>query len=306
MIYFVYGENNFAVRQHASALIGQYKKIISPENIFSFDNDSFSPEDFEQTLRGAGLFGTARLVIAVSLFSKKETALTVERIIPNIHRETILILQEEHVDPKTLSRIKKYLDQITHCAHYSPKELAQWIAARATAKGIALISQEKKELIEAHPRSPWMIDQILERWSLGGKEKDGLTREEPNLFGLLDLVTGRRPQEAYAYFHRLLSMGVSYEEIFWRIYWQWNVLRAISFLKHENPAVIKQETGFHPFVIKKGLGALQRFSQEEIESVFEWMIDVWHASKLKTRDLGSELESFILTSRPHQLFSRLL
>ncbi|MBI4114301.1 MAG: hypothetical protein HY445_00475 [Candidatus Niyogibacteria bacterium] len=301
MIHLIYGKNSLRSAREVFLLRQKYEKIVSPENIFLFSPDGFSPEDFETALRNTGLFDAKRLIVAHSLLTDKDASPLLKKLLPLVPEHISIILHEETLDVKTLASIKKYAKDIRNCSHFKEKELFSWIAEAAKEKGATLTPQEQTILAQSHPRNLWEIIQILERRALG--EKGGMPiSEEPNIFRLLNLVTAKRQKEAYAHYHTLLMQGVSQEEIFWRLYWQFNTLRIIAFLENASPAGLKKETGLHPFVIQNGLAALRRFSSQDIEETFEWLIDIWHASKLKTRDLAHELESFILTGRP-QLFT---
>lgn len=308
MIHVICGPNAFAAQERTQELTDAYLKKSS-SSISSFSEENFSAETFEIALRHSGLFQEQKIIIAKNILSLAEARQIVSKTTPHLQENSIvLILQEDNIDAALRQKMQTYIspEAFEEYPLLSSKKIASWFKSHAEKKNANISDQEIDELISAHGTNQWMLDTALELHILGAKHAESRQEDGKIIFRLLDAVTDKKIRDAFVLYHQILLSGASPEDVFWKLYWQFKNLLTVSRYEHLSPAAIKEKTSLHPFVIKKAGWALKRFTQQELESIFEWLITLWQDDKIKTRNLPGELELFFLTMRPHALPSRFL
>lgn len=306
MIYLLHGSEFFLMRERTKEIIRAHSDI--PEKNIIRIEESTPPEIAEEYFRNGGLFDARRIIIGRNALAHKELNVMIKPLLKTLAPDIILILQEEKIEKETLNYLKQLKAEVHDCGALPPKALGAWIKKRANQKNIILTPKEIQNIIDREGQNLWNIEHALEQKSLGlsMQKPTPLSRPE-NVFHFIDLLMSRQNTRAYAMYHRMIRQGISIEDIFWKIYWQYKTLLAIaSFKSTDSPVFIQKEAGIHPFVIKKSLAHLASFPLSEIKNTFGWLIFLWEENKLKTRNLASELEYFILTNSPPHEPSRLI
>ncbi|PIR69543.1 MAG: hypothetical protein COU47_02200 [Candidatus Niyogibacteria bacterium CG10_big_fil_rev_8_21_14_0_10_46_36] len=309
MIHLICGQNAFTAQERVRELQKQYAASRPNSSISSFTEENFSADAFEHALRSTGLFGEQRIVIAKNILSSAEGRRVFWALAPLLQKsDAVLIVQESSLTTDVKKKAEKLLTktELEEYPDFTKQKLVSWTQTQAKERRLTLTKEEAGALIRACGENPWAIIHALELRTLGMQHASTLKKNEKSIFKLLDAVTEKRPHEAFMLYHEILAEGASIGDIFWKLYWQYKNILVVSAYKHLSPSAIAEKTKLHPFVIKKAGWALERFTKQEIESTFEWLITLWQDDKIKTRDLPGELELFMLTLRPHILRSRFL
>lgn len=306
MMYLIYGDEPFLVKEKISEILNSKKRPIPAPYVI--EKDTFSPEHTEKLLRDEGLFKETRIIIASDLLSQKEFLDITSPLLTSLSSSagTILILKEVKVEKKALSLLKNNGAKIYECNAMTPTMLYEWARGRAAQKQISINKERLSSIIQASQNNLWAIENALELFVLKHEGENFSPPNALNLFAFIDLLMERRTVDAYQFYHQALRQGVSNEEFFWKIYWQYKTLLAVAPHMRSPSSFIQKQTGLHPFVIKKSLKILSSLPIRTAQEIFEWLIFLWEESKLKARDLASELEYFILTSAPLRLPSRFI
>lgn len=129
----------------------------------------------------------------------------------------------------------------------------------------------------------------------GVSQDKGPAKKDNRIFTLTDALSQRKRRQAFGIFHKLTSSGITAEDIFWIFFWQFKNLLLMHRYEGASQSLVQKNTGLHPFVIKKTIGASKNFRQEEIEERIEALIDLWQEVRLSNKDLLESLELFVLS-----------
>lgn len=126
----------------------------------------------------------------------------------------------------------------------------------------------------------------------GGERSDlntdsqGLTlggRTDFNVFTFTDAVGAKQKKQAWILFRKALSVGVSAEEIFYKLVWQIKSMLIASKIKSAEEADMKT------FPYNKAKGFLKNFKPDELEALSEKLVVGYHS----VRRGEGEMETFV-------------
>ena len=266
MLYLVFGKDTYRSRKKLRELEDFFVKKNSRLGIYKVGADEFSPSDFEEFWRANNLFGNKNLIIGEGLFSDKAIA---DFLLKNLEKISssgnIFIFWEEELAESILSALKTAAEKVQKFEPLSRIELEKWLGEKARERGFELALAERAELVEKCGSDLWCLDGELEKRSLAavGSQNERKVfkrqgKEEINLFQLCDAFAQRNKRQLWLLFQRALLLGVSAEEIFWKLWWQTKNLLLLKNL----PLGRAAKSGLHPFVEKKTRSFLKNFKEK--------------------------------------------
>ena len=110
-----------------------------------------------------------------------------------------------------------------------------------------------------------------------------------NIFSITDAFTARNKNRTWALYQEALMLGVSAEEILWKIIWQVNNLLLVK--NTEDVGKLKMK----PFVLTKTKNVAKSFSNEELKKMSASLLDLYHTTYLGTEEFEFGLEKIILS-----------
>lgn len=123
--------------------------------------------------------------------------------------------------------------------------------------------------------------------------KQPTSKTQPfKLFSLTDAFSRKDKKKAWVLYQKALSDGAAPEEMVNLLFWQIKAMLLVKGLPN-SPAEIKK-TGLHPFVFKKSLSFSSNFTTRELRGLSSRLLSIFHENRRTNRDLGVELERFIL------------
>lgn len=119
-------------------------------------------------------------------------------------------------------------------------------------------------------------------------EKAKVEKKEYTLFALTDALGSRNTQKIWIEYHKALLAGVSPEEIHSMLFWQ---VKSMILAGASKDA---KESGLNPFVHKKALSAGRNYSKDEVHTLLQNLVTIFHESR-RGKDLDIALERQILS-----------
>ena len=89
-------------------------------------------------------------------------------------------------------------------------------------------------------------------------------------------------------------MGVSSEEVFWKVWWQMKNLILVKKLHQAGVQNIEKKSGLHPFVVKKTLNSAKNFTETELHEISFDLVRLYHESRRGLQDFPIGLEKILL------------
>ena len=119
-------------------------------------------------------------------------------------------------------------------------------------------------------------------------EKNIPKKEKFNLFSLTDALGRRNKKSLWVLYQQALRNGISSEEIYGVLFWQFKSMILTSVSKSARDA------GLNPFVFKKSSDFLKNYSKEELQTLSSSLISIVHDSRRGIHELDNALERFVL------------
>lgn len=117
----------------------------------------------------------------------------------------------------------------------------------------------------------------------------GKKTQEFNVFSLSEAVASRDSLRAWLLLHEALRAGLEPENIQGVLFWQ---IKSLLLAKSSSSA---EEAGLKPFVYSKSKKHAERFSEEELDQLFETTLRAYHLAHEGEVTLEEELERICLS-----------
>jgi DNA polymerase-3 subunit delta len=273
MIYFIYGEDLFRIKEEVAAVKEAARR--AGVEITQLEAKDLTLEAFRENLTLGSLFSGKRVILIGNLFSLASTELKDK--MPTLFRElpsgiTLVLWEEGWPDRK--SHLFALMGKIAKCLKkpfLKNQELIGWVKSRAAAKNMKLTSEAAVALARIVGNDLGRMDSELEKlrlWaqgrSIAAQDVFKLTEDNlpPSVFSFLDAL-GKEGQAGLAA-ERLLSSGEEPLYLLSMIAYQVRNLLLISNLMERKPhlsaAVISSELGLHPYTAQKTLQQARLFN----------------------------------------------
>jgi hypothetical protein len=149
-----------------------------------------------------------------------------------------------------------------------------------------LLAPEKKKLEKLGAK--------IEQFDISATEKlklDRAKKEEGNKsFRITDALANRDKRALWIEYWRAIYEGVNSEDIFWKLSWQ--VRAMLTSLRYSSAS----ETDLHPYVYGKARAGSANYSQSELITLSNNLLDIWSESHASGDKGKLALEQFILSA----------
>ncbi|KKT50390.1 MAG: polymerase III, delta subunit protein [Candidatus Yanofskybacteria bacterium GW2011_GWA1_44_21] len=312
MIIFLYGEDNYRLREAAKDIVEKYKiKYKSGFNFFSVDCET-DLELLSGIAKELSFFNEVKLIQAKNMFSNSFKAVDIisQNDFLRDQGVTLLVLGEDSA--KSLSSQSKELFKILtgpNClvrefGYLSGKKMENWISAQCHERGCKITSSATGNLISLRGSDSWSLIQEISKlcaYCRGGVITKELVLElvpdrvDSNIFELTDALARRDKSQAFSILYKLLAVGQKPIDVLGMICFQIRnliILTDLSQRKLQSGEMAKK-TGLHPFVIKKTMSAVRNFTLGELKEKHSQLSNLDIESKMGQRDITDALFSFI-------------
>jgi DNA polymerase-3 subunit delta len=287
MIIFLYGPDTFRSRQKLNEIIERYKKIHKSGlslKFFDFEKDSF--DDFRDALKSSSMFREKKLLILKNLFSNRKAENVFFKNLKEISKSReIILVYEEEIDEK--SPLAKELKKEAKFQKFELLEgiiLKNWVK-REFQKYQAKISNEAIEMLINYVGSDlWQMENEIkklvnfcDKQEIKTKDIELLVKPkiETDIFKTIDAIAAKNKKRALSLIKEHLEEGDSSFYLLAMINFQFRNLLIIKSceLKRELYAndmrILSKKLGIHPYVIRKTIQQMRRFSFEELKKIYQ-------------------------------------
>jgi DNA polymerase III delta subunit len=121
------------------------------------------------------------------------------------------------------------------------------------------------------------------------KADDSMSRKEFNIFALADAIGSRDRNKSWSIYREAVDNGMEIESILGTIFWQLK-----SMIIAMSVSTVK-DSGLNPFVYNKSKRYAENFSRDELQNMFDKVVDIYHDSHRGIVNGEVELERLLLS-----------
>jgi len=308
-IYLNYGEEEFLRQYNTDKLISANTLMNPSLNLVYLDDTSINKliEHSEQipfldekkviVVKKSGIFASGNKKISQTVLDE------ILEYLEKLPDYVELIFNEEEVD-KRLTTYKK-ISKIAKCTEYkynSIVDLANWIVRGMKSLGGEIDIKVAEYLAEVCGPSMKYLYTEVQKLAILSKEYEKITprlidkvcmkSEQGIIFDLTDSIGEKNQEKALKLINEFILQKQSEQYLLIMIY---KHIRNLYFVKlaQAKGRADAQELGINPYVLKKILVQVNKFSTEELKKILISLIELDSKSKLGEMDARIGLESII-------------
>lgn len=290
-IYLLYGEEKYDLNNKVEKIKKEFSNLEVGVNLFYVNLDNV--DELENITQGVTFFGSEKLIII------KETKLKFNvELLKDLDSDIKVIIIEDSVDKrtseyKTLSKIA----EVNEYKHPDEKQMISYIIEILKKYGKKISYDDASYMQNVCGEDKSNIINELQKLVIYADNTDTITKEmidkvcsktlNAKIFDVLDFIIGRKKKQAISELDNLLKQKESIIKIYIMLYKQYKQLYQIKLLKKKGEKDIAGTLGIHPFVVKKLLYSVDKYSEDELKSIIYAFDD--YDFKTKNGDIDFEI-----------------
>lgn len=290
-IYLLYGEEKYDLNNKVEKIKKEFSNLEVGVNLFYVNLDNV--DELENITQGVTFFGSEKLIII------KETKLKFNvELLKDLDSDIKVIIIEDSVDKrtseyKTLSKIA----EVNEYKHPDEKQMISYIIEILKKYGKKISFDDASYMQNVCGEDKSNIINELQKLVIYADNTDTITKEmidkvcsktlNAKIFDVLDFIIGRKKKQAISELDNLLKQKESIIKIYIMLYKQYKQLYQIKLLKKKGEKDIAGTLGIHPFVVKKLLYSVDKYSEDELKSIIYAFDD--YDFKTKNGDIDFEI-----------------
>lgn len=290
-IYLLYGDEKYDLNNEVEKIKKGFSNLEVGVNLFYVNADNV--DELENITQGVTFFGSEKLIII------KDTKLKFNvELLKDLDPDIKVVIIEDSVDKrtseyKTLSKIA----QVNEYKHPDEKQMTAYIIEILRKYGKKISYEDASYMQNVCGEDKTNIINELQKIVIYSENVDVIDKEmidkvcsktlNAKIFDVLDYIIGRKKQQAIIQLDNLLKQKESIIKIYIMLYKQYKQLYQIKLLKKKGEKDIATVLGIHPFVVKKLLYCVDKYSEDELKNII-YAFDEYD-QKTKNGDIDFEI-----------------
>jgi len=295
MIIFLYGPDTYRSRQKLNEIVEHYKKIHkSGLDLKLLDLKEKDFQDFKNEAQIASMFSEKKLLVLKNAFEnfdfKEKISAEIEKFAKS--EEVILFYEEEIKKDKFFQTLKKF-SEYQEFQLLDGERLKNWVKKEFKKYQAKIDSAVLEKLIEFVGNDLWQMANEIKKlvaYKTGHNQITTVTklcpeieREdvellvkskiETDIFKTIDAIAAKNKKRALKLLKAHLEKGDSPLYLLSMINFQFRNLLIIKDLIEKNLSPYSF-TDIHPYVIKKSISLLGKFSFSELKKIYQKIFEV--------------------------------
>lgn len=316
MILFLYGKDTFRSRDYMRKMIEKFKKDRDPQgyNVTVFDATKDQGSRMLEEIGAFPFLAEKRLVVIENLLQSKQADMQ-EALLKKIEEQTLppstILLLWESIDTVKGKDTKELFERLKAEKYAQEFDLLEgqkleaWIAAELKDRGGKMSHDAIHFLVINAGSDMWrlhtVIDQMLafkngEEITIKDLEQIVEKSVDDNIFSLIDAIVQKRQQTIFSLLEEQYRQGNDAGYIFAMMLRQFRIMLELKDAIEKtngSEAVLAKELGIHPFVVKKSLPLVSKYSMDELKWVYEELLKLDIETKTGGGDQKVLLDLFI-------------
>ena len=290
-IYLLYGEEKYDLNSKVEKIKKEFSNLEVGVNLFYVNLENL--DELENITQSVTFFGSEKLIII------KDTKLKFNvDLLKDIDPDIKVIIIEDSVDKrtseyKTLSKIA----EVNEYKHPDEKQMITYISDILKKYGKKISYEDASYMQSVCGEDKSNIINELQKLVIYADDTDIVDKKmidkicsktlSAKIFDVLDDIIGRKKKQAISQLDNLLKQKESIIKIYIMLYKQYKQLYQIKLLKKKGEKDIAGILGLHPFVVKKLLYSVDKYSEEELKNIIYAFDD--YDYKTKNGDIDFEI-----------------
>ena len=303
MILFLYGPDTWRLCAKLREIVERYQALQGNAFHLSRIDCKQSGSEAQAELRDAlftsPLFGEKKLVVLEHPFLDPTLLPFFQRNIRFLQGEKVFLILKEDGEGEERSPLFVFLQKHARVQRFAPQGILQirsWVLKELAAHGMTITSDAVSLLLARTQGDRWRLFQDLQKLiafrcespaSPIAKQDVECFVEAPfeeQAFAIGDALSRGDQKSALQFLFSNLRAGTSPLALFSALQFQCRALLVLKDLKENSSpfGVAVKKSRLHPFVVKKNWNLLERFTREQLVSLFQTFLD--KDISLKTSD----------------------
>lgn len=317
MILFLYGKDTFRSREYMRKMIDKFKKDRDPDgyNVTVYDATKDQGPRILEEIGALPFLAEKRLVVIEHLLSSKQPALQ-KSLLEKIEEQTIpsstILLLWESVDAIKGKDMKDLFERLKAEKYAQEFELLEgqkleaWIAAEMEDRGGKMPHESIHFLVTHVGSDMWRLHTVIDQM-LAYKDGQEITVKDleevveksvdDNIFSLVDAIVQKKQTLIFSLLEEQYRQGNDAGYIFAMVLRQFRILLemkdVIERTGERNDAIIAKQLGIHPFVAKKSIPLVSKYTMADLTWVYEELLTLDRETKTGGGDQKTLLDIFI-------------
>ncbi len=318
MIFFLYGDDTFRSRAKKRELVEGFKGKRDPTgmNVVVLDAQKDKEERIFEELVAAPFLAEKRMLLIENLLTNKKTKLQKSFLelleAKRIPETTTLILWEEgKIFKGDAGKLFEILKQEKYAQEFSSltgRELSKWIVGELSARSATIDPLALEFIVTNACDDSWYIHSLLDQL-IAYASGEPITIDhvkvflketvDDNIFNLIDALVSKNSnsKKVFAMIAEQYRKGEDAQFIFAMIMRQFKILLQLSDMYErgirERDEIFARQLGLHPFVVKKSLSLSQKYSFEDLKSIYRELLEIDSKTKTGQGDQSVMLDFFV-------------
>ena len=299
-VYLLCGEEAYLKNRYKNRI----RQAVLPEddtmNFSSYEGKGIDVRQVIDQAETMPFFADRRLILIENSGFFKNASADLAEYIPQMPQETMIVFVESEVDKRgKLYKAVKSAGRIVEMKRQDVKTLTTWILGLIKKEGKNITPDALELFLEKAGDDMENIEHELEKLLMFTYEKRGIEQTdveeistvttENRVFEMIQAITEKKQKKALDLYYDLLSLKEPAMRILVLISRQFNQMLLIRDLRDRgmDRDTIASKAGLAPFIVKRLLGQISRFSLNDLRQAVEDCVEAEEA--IKTGKLGDRL-----------------
>lgn len=317
MIIYIYGQDSFRSRQYLRQTIGQFKQKRDPHgyNVVVLDGKAESGGRVLTEMKTTAFLAERRMVVIENVLSSQDKELLANLIkmirdggalasnILVFYQADSLGKSEEAKELEKLLRIEKYVQEFELLKGI---KLSAWIKKQIEEKGGCISNYALDYLSSSVGQDMWSLNLLLDQLV---NYKDGKEIQledaqlflgekiDDNVFNMVGAIVAGDRKQAFRLLQEQRRLGEDETKLFGLIVWQLRILLEMRDLYEREDNLsseqVAKKLGIHPFVAKKNLYLVKRFSLTKLKQLHQQLLGIDLKTKTGQADQSLLIDLFV-------------
>ena len=284
MLIFLYGSDTYRSRQKLQEIIENYKKAHKKGlNLKYFEGKDFDFGEIQNEIQQTSIIAGNKMLILEDTFSNidfKEKFLKRSKNFINSKDLILFYEQKELPAADTFFKLLKKSGKSQELKLLEGQNLKNWIKKEFNSYGAKTEPAVIEKLINFLGNDSWQLSNEIKKLATYKKNKiiqasDVELLVKPkidvDIFKTIDAIAEKNKKQALSLLHKHLEKGDSPLYLLSMINFQFRNLIQIKSLVEKNCTYqnIQKSTKLHPYVVKKSLWQIRKFSFPELKKIYQ-------------------------------------
>lgn len=303
MIFYYYGDNEYAIAEQLRLLKAQYEKSYADGlEYLAFDAGELKFADLENALLSQPMFYSHRLVVISNLMNLRDATDKLTELLDKVPESTVAVGDGRGLDKR--SALHKMLAGLPKAKKFPAQteiQLLSWLKRTAKKSGATLNDAQARQILRRVGHDQWRLAGEIAKLvaAADGSEithnmVEDLIIADPQdtVFDLIRAVDQGQTGIALKLYDQLVRSGSSDQQLIAMLQWQYRSLAlAISGAGPDEAAA----AGIKPYALSKARESVRNMTAEDVARSFEALLDADTAIKSGLKKSHQAMTDLVLT-----------